>query len=97
MEIEAIGLHEYRITSLEKVVKSIDESLKILANIEIKHADTRDSLDRAFLELKDQEERLRIVEADMPVIKMVKGWVVSGVIGIIAILGISIIELVLKR
>lgn len=87
----ADGLHtvlEFRVSTLETMVgevraaiKSIDISLQALTRLEQRHAETRDGLARAFAAIHDQEERLRRVESDMPTVRMVRNWVIAGVIG----------------
>lgn len=94
---------EFRVNSLEATVneirsaiKSIDSSLQTLARIEQHHQDTRDGLERAFSEIEDHETRIRVVEGEMPTVKMARGWAISGVIGIISALGMTVLHLVLK-
>lgn len=94
---------ESRVDFLEKTVhevrdavRSIDESLRELVRLEVAHAETRNGLTRAFLELNDHEDRLRRIEADMPTMRMARGWVVSGVIGLVGLLGIALASLVIR-
>jgi len=93
---------ESRVDFLEKTVhevrdavRSIDGSLKELVRLEVAHAETRNGLTRAFLEINDHEERLRKIEAEMPTMRMARGWVVSGVIGLVALLGLAVAKGVL--
>ena len=92
-----------RVTNLENVVdevknavKSIDQSLRTLASLEVKHEETRSGLNRAFTEIGDHETRMRSVENEMPTLKLVRGWVIAGVVGIMGILGVAIMILILK-
>lgn len=102
---------EFRVSTLEKVVgeigqsvKSIDGSLQALTRLEARHAETRDSLSRAFTaiqrledeDLKDHENRLRAVEADMPTFRLIRNWVIAGVIGIVALVGIAVVGVVVS-
>lgn len=92
-----------RVTNLENVVdevknavKSIDQSLRTLAALEVKHEETRSGLNRAFTEIGDHETRMRSVESELPTLKLVRGWVITGVLGIIGIFGVAILNLVTK-
>lgn len=92
-----------RVSNLEDVVdevknavKSIDQSLRTLASLEVKHEETRNGLNRAFESISDHEDRMRLMEVEMPTLKMVRGWVIAGVIGIMGTFGVSILHLILK-
>lgn len=89
----AEDLTEYRISLVEQTLKSINDNLAQLATLEQKHFETRDALARAFKHLEDQDERLRSLETEMPLLKMVRSWVITGVVGIVALLGTSLINL----
>lgn len=86
-----------RVSNLEKVVEkvtvaveSIDTSLQTLARLEERHSETRNGLARAFAEISDHETRLRNIEAEMPTMKMVRGWVITGVVGILSLAGVAL-------
>lgn len=88
-------LTDYRLTMIEKTLVSISDSLHQLASLEQKHAETRDGLGRAFTQLDNQNNRLRDVELELPTLKLVRGWIIAGVIGVFGVLGISLFKLVL--
>jgi len=92
---------EYRLSALESsvgeirsAVKSIDASLQILSRLEQRHAETRDGLERAFSELADHETRVRVIEAEQPTTKLIKGWVIGGIVGGLSMMGIALVKLV---
>lgn len=93
---------EFRLSTLEGVVgeiktavKSIDGSLKMLASLEASHAQTREALSRAFSDIDDHEARLRRAEADLPTMRLVRNWVVAGVIGCVAMVGAAVVGMVI--
>lgn len=101
---------EFRVSALETVVgevrtavKSIDASLKALTSLEIHHNQTRDAVGRAFTEIKrledgdikDHEERLRLVENDLPTMRLVRNWVIAGVVGCVSMVGVAVAGLVI--
>lgn len=92
-----------RVTNLERVVErvstaveSIDESLKTLTRLDVKHDETRDGLGRAFVAIEDHEKRMRAIESEIPTMKLGRGWVFTGITGLIAILGMVIVRLISK-
>lgn len=94
------ALTHYRLQQIEKNLEAITktmqdnaESMKLLVSLEQKHAETREAMSRAFLQLAEHEGKIRAVELEMPTIKLVRNWVIAGVIGVFAIFGIQVIRL----
>lgn len=94
---------DVRVTNLEKIVdrvstavESIDESLKTLTRLDVKHDETRTGLGRAFVSLEDHEKRMRLIEEEMPTVKQARSWLFAGVIGVVSIVGAAVVYLVLK-
>lgn len=92
---------DFRVTNLEKVVErvskaveSIDESLKTLTRLDVKHDETSKGLNRAFLEIDDHEKRIRNIEEEMPTTKLIRGWVIAGVVGVLGMMGVAMIKMV---
>lgn len=101
-EMDKDKILEFRVSSLEAVVgevrtavKSIDASLKALTSLEIHHNQTRESVGRAFTDIEDHETRLRKVEDDMPTMRLVRNWVIAGVIGCTSMVGVAMAGLVI--
>lgn len=93
---------EFRVSALETVVgevrtavKSIDASLKALTSLEIHHNQTRESVGRAFIDIEDHEARLRLVENDLPTMRLVRNWVIAGVIGCTSLVGVAVAGMVI--
>jgi hypothetical protein len=102
MSADQTAVMEYRLSSLEasvgeirQAVKSIDASLQVLARLEQRHAETRDGLERAFGEIADHEARVRVIEQEQPTTKLIKGWVIAGVVGGLSMMGIAMAKLVM--
>ena len=95
------GVIELRIANLENAVgeiktavKGIDASLQTLARLELHHSETRESISRAFTEIEDHETRLRTLEGDAPTMRIIRGWVLAGVVGLLGLLGGGLFKLV---
>lgn len=97
---------EYRIDTLEATVsristavESIDKSLQILATLETKHAETREGLSRCFKVMEenhgDHETRIRVIESEIPTMRLVRNWVIAGVIGLSVLAGTMVFERVI--
>ena len=90
-------LLEYRVTNLEAVVvdvrnsvRSIDASLKSLTRLEDNHAQTRETMSRVFEALEDHNKRIRTIENELPILKLIRNWVISGVIGAVSLAAVSV-------
>lgn len=83
-------LTSYRLDMIEKTLEAISENLSKLAALEQKHVETREALGRAFTEIGEHNKRLRDVEAEMPTLKLVRGWVITGVLGVLGLLGLAL-------
>lgn len=89
------ALTNYRLTMIEKTLEAVSMNLKQLTELEIKHIETREALGRAFDELTKQGERITNVELEMPTMRLTRGWIIAGLVGIVAIVGIAALRLVL--
>ncbi len=89
------ALLDYRLTMIERTMVSISESLKQLANLEQKHAETREAIGRAFAEIAEQGKRIRDMEMEMPTLKLIRGWNVAAVIGVFGLLGVQLFKIAL--
>lgn len=94
---------EHRISRVEndmmemrEAIKMIAESLRTLASLEAHHAETRSGLERAFSRIEDIDEKLGVIAVDLPVLKLTSGWIMRGMVGAVAIMGMSIIVMVIK-
>ena len=94
------SLTQYRLQQIEKNLEAITrtmqdnaESMKLLVSLEQKHTETREAMARAFTQLTEHEGKIRAVELEMPTIKLVRNWVIAGVIGVFAIFGTQVVRL----
>jgi hypothetical protein len=90
---EPTNLTSYRLSMIEKTLEAIRDNLTQLAQLEQKHIETREALGRAFAAIEGQDGRLRTVEQEMPTLRLVRGWVISGVIGIMGLLAVTVFKL----
>ncbi len=90
---EPSALTQYRLGMIEKTLEAIRDNLTQLAQLEQKHIETREALGRAFEQINSHDERIRGVEQEMPTLKMIRGWVISGVLGIIGLLAVTVFKL----
>ncbi len=88
------SLTEYRLASIEETLASINETLRTLTSLEAKHMETRSALERAFTEIGRHEERLRSIELELPTLKLIRGWVIAGVVSCTSLLGITVFKFV---
>lgn len=96
---------------IKSAVKSIDESMKLLAKtlvqLEIHHEHMGEGLRRTFTEIErvDREasakigkieERLLNLEITIPILKLTSGWVISGVVFSAVAMGAALTQLIFK-
>lgn len=105
MLIQRVKTLEEDCGDIKGTVKSIDKSLSALVRLEAHHNSTRDGLGRAFTEIskletatmasiKTLDDRLRLVELELPTLKLVRGWIVLGVLGVMSLVGVAIFKLI---
>jgi len=87
------ALTQYRLEMIEKTLQAISDNLERLATLEQKHLETREALNRAFDAIKGVEERTRKIELELPTLKLIRGWVIAGVIGCAGLLGVTVFKL----
>ena len=88
-------LHD-RLTRIEAAISVISTAIVDIARLDQKHISTAEALSRVFEEIKATNVRVSAIELALPVLKLTSGWVRTGVIGIIALVGIAVIGVVLK-
>lgn len=90
------ALTQYRLNMLEDTMKSVAENLKILTTVDQKIIDTHSTMilmrDEWSKSDSDKEKRLRAIETEMPTLKLIRGWVIAGVVGCAALLGTTLYQ-----
>lgn len=96
-------LIEYRLSQMESAVRAlVAQNTQIIA-LEQRHLETREALDRAFKAIKDNDTkqqaasqavdtRVRSIEAEMQSLRMVRGWVITGVLAVVAASGTVVVK-----
>lgn len=93
MSAQPEDLTNYRLGMIEKTLQSIAESLDRLATLEAQHSQTRETLARFFAAIEKSDERVARIEREMPTLKLIRGWVISGVISLIGLVALMIAKL----
>ena len=99
-----VSVVEGAVDRIADAVQEIAKSTSMIAALEVRHAETRDGLERAFTEISKLEtsdekkgERIAAIEIEMPGLREVRKLVVTGVVGIISIVGTAVLGLVILR
>jgi len=87
-----LGTLEASVTEIKSAVSSIDKSLQKLTSLEERHQETRDALNRAFTQIEDHEVRIRHVEKEAPVTKLVRNWIIAGITGLIGMVALVLVS-----
>lgn len=100
-------LIEYRLSQLERAVTKLVEQNATIIAMEQRHLETREALERAFKAMKEGDERnrradealdgrIRVIETEMPTMRLVRGWVIAGMLAVIAASGTVVLDTVRK-
>jgi len=93
---------ETRLTRLEdsmaeikNAVMGINQSLQALTRLEERHAETRQSLERAFTAIEKTNKRVSAIEGELPTLKLARTAMFST-IGLIAVyvIGAMIVQVI---
>lgn len=90
-----VALTEKAIGEIRDASKAIEASLKTLTALEQHHSATREKLLDLATQNASLDARLRVIETEMPGLKMIKGWVITGTIGILGLVGAAVLKLVM--
>lgn len=102
---------EHRIDCVERAVEKIADAVQEiakstsqLAQLEIRHAETRDGLERAFDEIgclqktdKETDLRLKAIEVDMPGLKETRSWVLRAMLAVLGVVGTAMVGMVVLK
>lgn len=102
-----VSLLLHDVGEVKASVENINKTLGKLAQLEVEHLETRSALKRAFTEIQgvqtavnkllaSHDDRIRLVEIEMPGLKEVRRWVVGLVIACVALLFLSVAKNVIK-
>ncbi len=107
----SVELIEHRLTAVEaaltKVAQAIEDiaaSTRLIAHLELKHAETREALERAFVEITKHksecdriDSRVRGIEIEMPSLVEARRRIDKALYSIVGIVGLAVIGLVFAK
>lgn len=95
---------ESAVQDIRDAVGQIAEAMVKIARLEERHQETRESLGRAFdrldaVEKQQGDTRVELVtiKAEIQPLKESRGWMVSGILGVLSLVGVAMIGLVLVK
>ncbi len=80
---------EDRLDSLDTSMKTVAESLVTLVRLEERHGATANEVARIGGQIIDHHKRIENIEREIPPLKEVRKWVVMGLLGISAMVGVG--------
>lgn len=100
----SVGIIGEKVTAMEQVMVRVAEALERLARLEERHYKQAEGLNRAFVELAKVEtkwtaidDRLSIVEVEMPSLKTTRKWVQAAVVSVVGVVGLALIGMVIVK
>lgn len=88
-------LVNYRLEMIEKSIATMSENLLKLTTLEQKYQSGQDAMFRVFTSIEKHDTRITAIESELPTLKLARGWVIGGVIGIVCMNG-GMLALALK-
>lgn len=89
-------LTAYRLAMLEDTMRQVADTLTKMASLDQRILDAQNSQaamrDEWSNKDGDKERRLRAIEVEMPTLKLIRGWVISGVIACASLLGLTLYQ-----
>lgn len=80
-------LVNYRLEMIEKAISTLSENVTKLTGLEQKYQSGQEAMFRAFASIERHDTRLVAIESELPTLKLARGWVIGGVIGVIGMNG----------
>lgn len=76
-------LVEFRLERVEDAILRLTTTTEQLARIEERHVETRAALERAFTAIKEQGQRIAVMEQQMPGLNRAANWVYVAVAAVV--------------
>jgi hypothetical protein len=91
--VNPLDTTNYRLHVIEQTLGAIRDNLVRLSTLEERHLHTREALDRAFRAIEKLDRRVAAIEQEIPTLRLVRGWVIGGVVGTLGLLGATLFKL----
>lgn len=91
-----VGELKSAIESIREATEEISRAMQSLVALEIRHAETKEALARAFAEIAEQKREMNDVKDELPTLRLVRTWVIGGVVGTVSLVGVAAAAMVLK-
>lgn len=97
----------YRVGELEEALKasvgemrdackSIDRSLQGFSSLQSQYGDMRAAVKKTWADIDKVVVRLHAVEMELPTLRLVRSWVIGGVLSVVGTLAAAVVALVLR-
>jgi hypothetical protein len=79
-----------QLARIDDTLTQVSKILENLGRLEERQAETTRAIERAFEAIADKDTRLKVVEIEVPSLKEVRRWVITGVLSTIGILVVGL-------
>jgi len=90
------------VSDIKKSISQMADAITTMAVLEQKHYGLSEAVKRAHSRIDAAEaktealdERLRLIEVELPVVRMASGWVFKAALGVLAILGTAALAVII--
>lgn len=84
------------VTEIKQQVATLTSSLERLARMEERQLNYQAAIGRVFETIKEHDSRIKTIELQEPMAKLVQRWVIAGVIGVVGIFGLQVAAIVFQ-
>ena len=105
-EVDAVGIARLAeqneairsdVSEIKREVEALSKSFERLARLEERQDGQKDAVARAFTKVEALDDRIKKIEVQEPVAKLVQKWVIMGVIGVVSIFGLQLAAVVFQQ
>ena len=80
---------------LADAVQEISRNIAVLTRVEVQQSHTSEQVSAVTARLNDHEQRLQVVERNMPQLLEMRKWVIMGILAGAGMMGTAVVKLVL--
>lgn len=84
--------HGRQLSRIDDTLQQVTKILENLGRLEERFVAMNEKQDMDREEVSDHESRLKVLEVEMPALREVRAWVITGVLATVAIVGASMLK-----
>jgi hypothetical protein len=102
--VQSVGRIDGKLDGVQTAVAAVQEgvgelrsAVTAMARLEVAHTETRAALDGVRSDIRLHEKRIDRIEGELAPLNETRGWVIRWIIGVVTLVGASMVALVLTK